>query len=67
MTSLLQTDLNGHLPAPPEKRFLISVHLEIQQLFTSYNERITVEGPPWLNLVDGVVVETTVPILRHHP
>ena len=24
MTSLLQTGLNGHLPAPPEKRFLIS-------------------------------------------
>ena len=23
MTSLLQTGLNGHLPAPPEKRFLI--------------------------------------------
>ncbi len=23
MTSLLQTSLNGHLPAPPEKRILI--------------------------------------------
>ena len=30
MTSLLQTGLNAHLPAPPEKRFLISSVRELQ-------------------------------------
>ena len=30
MTSLLQTGLNGHLPAPPEKRFLISAEWDRQ-------------------------------------
>ena len=29
MTSLLQTGLNGHLPAPPEKRFLISMSKDL--------------------------------------
>jgi len=44
---------------------------EVHQVFTSYNERVKVEPPPWLNGVPGskgtfTVVNTEVPILNHH-
>jgi hypothetical protein len=45
---------------------------EMQRMFTCYNEDVKVYPPPWLNLVPDSegqrrVVNTKVPILRHHP
>ncbi len=44
MTSLLQTGLNGHLPAPPEKRFLISSVVENEQALTGLSQPL--QGRP---------------------
>ena len=45
MTSLLQTGLNGHLPPPPEKRFLIScLFLFLLILTPAYAQRVVTAG-----------------------
>ena len=62
MTPLLQTGLNGHLPAPPEKRFLISKHggrtmrkttLLITLILTMFGARVAFGVDLFVDSVNG--------------
>jgi hypothetical protein len=48
------------------------VHGEVQQVFTSYNQDVKVNPPPWLNAVPNdrgelICTDDRVPTVRHHP
>lgn len=42
------------------------VHLCFEQMFACFDEKIIVEPPPWLNVIDGIVVGRSIPALHHH-
>ena len=47
-------------------------HLEMHHVFVGHNEDVKVEPPPWINVEsnsegEGVISNTEVPILEHHP
>lgn len=39
--------------------------LEVQQVYANYNQNNRVDPPPWINVENGIIVNTKVPILRH--